>query len=402
MKLYDPDGNQISASDMNVPSSSSNTIKHATNRNLGLFLNGIDELEFQLYLDDPMAYEIRRLHSYVKVWRTVYNDSGAAIYSDSQPCFAGVVGTTIKNGESNLMTVKVFSPFWRLQFRFHILNHYLKINIDTSLEYKQSELMWKLIDLVNNAFGIEDSNTGIVKGTFSSANDPVVAPFFVGKGSNTYVNIFDTIMNRPGGVDIFPSYYHSDGSPTLMYFNTEEKRGDDISSSVSFNYHTDSSNLNDLTELEQPIPNEFGNYLWAVGAGGPNSGKVAMEENISDDDDGYSTIGIYMRRADFPDVKRIGVSIPKPTHLRAIAEAEFAQSRVPKTSYEASVSSVGGIHYAKDFLLGDVISLNASKGALSVSGVKQRIYDVKLSNSDNNIETSVATISKDFTGKVAV
>jgi len=206
-------------------------------------------------------------------------------------------------------------------------------------------------------------------------------------------------MDRPGGVDIVPTYYHADGDPTMMYFNTDEKRGS--SNGVAFKYHTGSGdNLDDLSEQEEVVPGEFANYLWAVGAGGPNSGKIAMRENIDDDDDGYHNIGIYMRRYDDDSIKKIGVKLPVPTHLQAAAEAEFAQSRYPKPEYECTLSPVGQCYFGSHFGVGDVVSLSASKNSLNVSNVLQRIYDVGIANSDNNIETQTVSISKDFTGKV--
>ncbi len=398
MRLYDTGGSGISAADYN--GAVSNEIKHAINRSLQIPLNGVDALNFALYLDDPMSFQIKRLRTVVKLWRTIRNDSGSVIYADADPCFGGVVAYTIKQGEEGTMNVNVQSPFWRLQSRFHILNHYLKTNVDTNADYKQSELMWKLIDLVNNAFGLEDSNTGIIKGTFAAANDPTVAPFFVPKGSNTWTNIFEVIMNREGGVDIVPTYTHIDGDPSILVFNTEEKRGNN--NIATLRYRTGSNdNLDDLTEEEQPIPGEFANYLWAVGAGGPNSGKIAMRENIDDDADGYSNIGIYMRRADFENIKKIGLRGPPPTHLHNIAEHEFAIARVPKTNYTATISPVGGAYYGANFSVGDTVSLIGGKGSLDVNVSGQRIYEATLSMSENNMETCEATLAADFTGKVS-
>lgn len=401
MRLYTPGGSGLSAANMNVLApATSNKIEHATNRIVTFPLNGIDTLDFSVYLDDPMAALITRLRTYVKLWRTVRNDGGGVIYADgaSSPCFAGVVAYTNKQGAENIMHVKVQAPLWRLQSRHHLLNHYLKTNVDTGDEYTQSELMWKIIDLVNNAFGLDDSNTGIVKGSFSSGNDPVVAPYFIAKGSNTWTN-FDTILTRPGGVDILPTYYHADGDPTLMYFNTDEKRGSVIG--TSFRYRTGSGdNLDDLQEEMQVVPGEFGNYYWAVGQGGPNSGKIAMEENIDEDADAYESIGIYMVREDFPEIKKIGVSTPKPTHLKAVAAAEFAQARLPKPTYTCVLSPAGGTYYGSHFSVGDVVGVVGSRGALSVN-TSQRIYDVSCSISDNNMETASVSISEDFTGKVA-
>lgn len=393
MRLYDTFGAPISAADYN--GAVSNEIRHGFSRQLVVPLNGIDNLSFQLYLDDPMSYNITRLRTVVKLWRTVRNDAGSVIYADNNPCFGGVVGYTNRNGAENTMQVVCQAPFWRLQFRFHILNHYLKTNVDTGQDYKQSELMWKLIDLVNNAFGLEDSNTGIIKGVFSAANDPVVAPYFVAKGSNTWTHIFEELMNRPASPDIVPSYMHVDGDPSIMVFNTDEKRGGD--NTHTFRYRTGTSDdLDNLVEENQPSPGEFANYLWAVGAGGPNSGKIAMEENIDDDADGYHNIGIYMKRADFENIKKIGLAGPPPTHLKAIAKSEFAQARVPKTNYSCEISPVGNSYYALTYNVGDTVTLVGGKGSLNVNAL-QRIYDATLTISENNVETVTVNVADDFT-----
>lgn len=403
IRNYDLDGVPVTAADMTPAATVSSQIKHATGRSLGLALNGVDQLNFTLFLDDPMALELRRLHNVVKLWRTILADDGSTIYADAagSPCFAGRVVNTVKDGENNTMSVTCFSPLWNLQSHFHLLNHLLKTNPDTADLYTESELIWKLIDLVNNAFGISISGTGIDLGTFSSPSEITVAPFFVQRGSNTWTNIFDGIMGRAGSIDIIPEYVHTDSDPTLMLFSTDDKRGADLSATVGFNYRTGTSdNLNNLTEEETPIPNEFANYVWAVGHGGPNSGLIAMDENPNDDDDGYDTIGIYMRRADYEDEKNIGTSSPA-THLMLDAQSELAQSRVPKTAYTATMSPAASIYYGEDYTMGDVVMLNANKGALQVTDVKQRIYEATIDNSDNNMETVTMGIAKDFTGKVA-
>ena len=107
-----------------------------------------------------------------------------------------------------------------------------------------------------------------------------------------------------------------------------------------------------------------------------------------------------MVRNNYPDVKRLGVAGPPPTHLRANAVNDLARAIVPDLNYSVTLSPAANIYYQKDFSLGDVIALNAQKGALNVSGLKQRIYETTLSISDNNIETVNTRISKDFTGKV--
>ena len=404
MKLYDRSGNAINAnysgySDLGV----TNVIGHATDRRLNFYLNAVDELEFALYLDDPMALNIQRLTRFVKVWRTVpgYTDGS------NTPAFAGIVGNHQKDGESNLMRVKCFSPFWRLQSRFHLLNHYLKKNPATGNDYTQSELIWKLIDLINNAFGLSVSFTGIEQGTFyDSGSEISVAPYFQPKGANTWVEIFEGILLRPGSVDLIPRYHHTGGNPRLMYLDTALKRGTDKSGSVTFSYRTATpSNCTNMTEEELVEPGELANYVWAVGAGGPNSGKVAVSQDNGAIGEGYNAIGIYMRRVNKPDIKRIGILGANPpktaTHLKAIALAELARSIIPKTTHAVSLSPTANIYYAKNFSIGDVVNLDGEKGALIVGNEKKRIYRCTLSISDNNMETAAPLVADDFFGKVA-
>lgn len=409
IKHYDRFGGAITAnyagySDLGT----SNELHHATNRSMSFSLNSYDTLDLALYLDDPMAAQIRRMRSYLKVWRTVKDDAGATIYQDpsTTPCFAGPVAYTNKAGQANLMTIKAYGMLWKLKLRFHVMNHYLKTNVDTSAPYKQSELMWKLISLINGAFSIADpTGTGIAQGNFYwLANEPVVSPYFQSKGSNTWAHIFDSIMDRAGGVDIIPRYHHTDGSSTFMYFDTDEKRGIDRSASLNFRFHTGSNdNLIDLTEEVQIIPNEFGNYLWAVGQGGPNSGKIAMQrhDGTAFASDAIGEIGVIMVRKDYPDIKRVGVAGPPPTHLRALADADFKVAKVPQTTYAVTMSPAVAFYYGVNFGIGDVIRLDANKGALVVSNVKQRIYECNLTMSLQNMETAAPTIANDFYGKVS-
>lgn len=385
MRHYNRDGSPLIAADYgNDQGAPSHQIRHATARTLNLPLNGVDQLSFSLKIGDPMAAAIRPLTSFVKMWRS----SGG--YSDGHPCFGGIVTQRILRGAAGEVDFTVMSPLWRLQSRFHILNHYLAINVDTGNLFTHSELMFKFIDLVNEAFGIQAGFTGIAQGTFSWGDDPVAAPYFQSRGSNTWSIIFDDLMSRDGAPDIIPDYRHTDGSSTIMLFSTAEKRGTDISASTAFNFRTGVSNLDDVIETELVVPGEYANYVWIVGHGGPNSGKIAMAEDNSTSGYGYKSIGIYMKRIDLPDFKKYD------NKMRRVATAELKQSIVPKASYEAVIAPGGPLVYQRDFSLGDVVSLNANKGALQVSGKKQRIYNIALMNSDNNMETCVPTLADDF------
>lgn len=409
IKHYNRAGNAINANYAGYSDfGTSNTIYHAANRSLHFALNSFDTCNFLLYLDDPMSAQISRMRSFIKVWRTVRDDNGGILYQDppNEPCFAGVVGQHTKSANANTMLVTAYSALWILKFRFHVNNHYLKKNPDTGQLYKQSELMFKLIDLTNGAFNIADpTGTGIEQGNFLWAGEPTVAPYFQQKGSFTWTHIFDSIMPRAGGVDIIPRYYHSDGSPTLMYFDTDQKRGVDRSGSLNYRYGTGSNdNLDDIEEDVQAVPGEFGNYLWAVGQGGPNSGKVAMErhDGTAFGSDGIGEIGARMVRNDYPDEKRLGVSSPQKTHLRAHADADLKIAKVPQTRYSIAIGKGAAYWYGSHFEIGDVMRLDAEKGVgLSVSNVKQRIYECGLSISENNMEEATPLIANDFYGKVA-
>lgn len=399
IRLYDRFGNAINTNYSGYSDfGTTNEIIHATNRNLGFYLNSLDTCEFSLYLDDPMAANIKRLTSFIKVWRTVPGYSDPA----NRPCFAGPVYYHQKQGAANLMNVKAISPLWILQLRFHLLNHYLKKNPDTGNLYKQSELIWRLIYFISNAFGPTISQTGIEKGTFYDiGNEIIIAPYFQPKGANVWTEIFDGILAKAASVDIIPRYYHSSGSGTLMFLDTARKRGNVTGTTFTFNTSSP-SNLDDCVEEEFVQPGKFGNYVWAVGAGGPNSGKIAVAQSTGGAE-GYNSIGIFMVRNDYSDVKRIGISGSNPpqtaTHLRANALNDLDRAIVPDTNYSATISPAGNLFYIRDFSVGDVVGLSANKGALNIS-TQQRVYEASVSISDNNVETTNALISNDFSGKV--
>lgn len=405
IRAYNTNGNPIACdytgySGIGDDAGVTNDVLHAEDREANFYLNGVDDMSFSLYLDDPMAMFMIRARTVCKMWRTIVDDEENILYADAfgEPQFAGILGNTVKDGEANTVRCTFYSPLWRLQSRFHLLNHYLAINPDTSAAYTQSELMWKLIELVNEAFGSE-SFTGISQGIFALTGDPTMAPFFIQKGQNTWTLIFDVIMNRAAGVDIYPRYSHMDNNPRLMWFDTFERRGSDLTPTVSFDYRIDvDSNLINLNEEQAIVPGEFGNYLWAVGQGGPNSGKIAKEEDSSAMGDGSNAIGVYMVRKDFADIKRVGVAGPPPTHLRAIAEAEFAQARVPHTVYTATLSPASETFFGWHYDVGDLITLNANKGALQVTAVPQRIHTISIHNSANNMEVANPLLSDDFYG----
>jgi hypothetical protein len=398
MRHYNLAGGTINAASY-YDGAVSNEIRHATDRSVHFVLDNYEDLSFSLYLNDPMAAVVKPLTSVIKLWRSIYTDTGTLVYTDpaDTPAFSGYVAYTGKRGAANQMQVRVFCPLWRLKTRFHVNNHYLAINEDTSLPYTESELIWKFIDLLQNAFPTNNrSYMGMEKGNFQWANDPEMGPTFQAKGANGWSNIFDTILSRAESPELIPRYYHTGGSPIQMYLDTDKARGSDKTGSVSFNYHTGTNdNLDDLTEDIEINPNEFANYLWAVGHGGPNSGKLALALNVNDDEFGYDTVKVYQQYAEFNDVQLYNDT------LIDMALGELKKNKKPVPTYGISISpAISSPFYGQDYVCGDAVSLNANKGALLVSNAPTRIFECTLSMSENNVETSNPLLGPDVKERI--
>lgn len=406
LKHYNLAGGGITAA--SYDGSVSNEIKHATDRRVHFVLDNYEDLNFNLYLDDPMAATIKPITSVVKLWRYIYTDSGSLVYADPSgtPAFGGFVTFVEKNGESNQMQVRVFSPLWRLKTRFHIRNHYLKTNPDTGINYTTSEIIWRFISYLQVAFGgqglgatgttageiASPSYMGMAKGNFLWGSDPLMGPYFQGKGENGWSNIFDTIMSRAECPELIPRYYHADGSGIIMYLDTNKARGSDKTASVQFRFHTGSNdNLDNLIEsVDIQEPGSFANYVWAWGSGGPNSGKLAMRANIAEDQYGYNTTKIYQLGTYYADLALFDTTLGK------VADGDLKKARKPPMVYSIGISpAITGPFYGANYSTGDAVSLYASKGALSASNVKLRIYESNLSMSDNNVETVSLALGND-------
>jgi hypothetical protein len=397
MRNYDLTGTPVTALD--YFGNTTNQIKHATDRSVQFILNTIDQLTFSLYLDDPMAAVMNRGQNLVGLWRDVNDTVFSKTYTASDPDFMGIVTGTQKNGEENKVHVTVQSPLWRIQNHFHILNHHLWLDtgpgcvICDNAEYDVSALVWKVIDLINNAFGVS-SQTGIAKGTITKVGASG-APYFIGKGSPSWAHIMDDLMGRDLHPDLTPRYVHSDGSPTMMDLDVTPVRGTDKSGTVKFNYHKGRAghpedwNCDDFQEDGQLVPGQYGNYVWITGQGGPNVSYVSKE-----DDADIAAKSIYMRL----------VQLNKPmkyTQMQGMGTRELAAAEHgDKPVYNVVLSPTVPPYFRTDFLVGDVVELNANKGALVVSGLKQRIYSMTLAMSDNNVEVCSVELSYDFFSKV--
>ncbi len=419
IKAYNLSGTPITAIDSYDTGGTVSEVLYAIDRKWTIPLNGIDQFDFGLYLDDDMATKITPLKTVIKVWRTINDPVYGKSYSSAQPDFVGVVGYRAYNGEENTVRYSCFNPMWRLQFHFHILNHFLVkdtapgdanhqgANVDGE-PFDQSALMFRLIDLTNGAWGNHEtgpSATGIVRplsGPPYWEKTIEEAPFAVAKGQNTWSLIFDNILSAVSGVDLTPEYYHSDGSARLMYFATAPARGVDRGSGTTFDYHMGNYNCTNMTDEVIVEVGKFANYLWAVGQGGPNKA-YAVEEDISGTW-GRNNTKIYMRVHDASNEVSATTEVGAVRNIRAlkrIAAAELTRAKYPTNPVVATLSPAVPPYYMTDFETGDVVRHKASKGAMSIDA-KKRIYQTNLSMSDNNWETAEILASDDFESKVAV
>lgn len=443
IRLYDLLSQEKTAAGVYPEDSTSSQIRYATDLKWTQPLNGLDTFEASVYLDDPMAAIIDKKTCLIKIWRTVDDPANGKSKTkfNFTPDFAGpIIATSHNDGESGKLKFTAISPLWRLQNHFHIRNHHLVLDNSAgediignhqggnkdNLPLDQSALMFKLIDLISH--GVlpvpHESGLGIIKpltadysgtpGTYQGVGlgvdywpkTVVTAPFYAGAGVNVWSEIFDDLMSRPGGVDIVPQYIHDptgattygapiapqvqvDGKRSLLFFKTDVKRGANRSASVTFGYRTSPFNLEAAADSSQLVPGTYGNFVWTVGDGGPNT-YFAQQDDLTDID----ADGLYMVLKDIGGAKKAS--------LDGIATTELARAKKSDLPvYTAKVSPAAGIYYDIDYTVGDVCKFNMIRDNWSQLNIKQRIYEVVLEYSDNNVESVTMSIADDFTSKVA-
>jgi hypothetical protein len=387
------------------------SLTECTDRAMAFPLNGIDQLTFSMFLDDPEAVNVDPINTVVKVWRYVDDPLNSKTFTPAagEPTFAGVVGFTEKSTNDNKMKVQVFSPFWHLKFRFHLLNHRLVRNnllqfgsssnhADFGDLWDQSALMWKIIDLTQGAFAPQppphpgasgNSFIGIVMGSWT--NTISVSPYYIAQGSNSWSNIADDLLQRPGGnVDLAPTYIHIDDDRSLMYFNTENPLGTNKTGSLSLDYGVANANLDQISETIQAQPDSFANYLWVVGQGDENSNKIGVGTGMGPFS--ATNVGVYMGLLSRQELKTTAA-------CQDLADTYTLLAQQPAKGYTVSLSPAAPPYFATDYVLGDLVTLNADRGALQVSGAQQRIVQIGLAISDNNMEISTVLLTGDVKGR---
>lgn len=427
IKAYDLQGNPLSIPDMKGLTGASEAVLYADDRMVSIPQNGLDQLSGKVMLEDPAAAFINKKTCVLKMWRTIDDPVRGAIksYVAGEPDFAGPVIATNVAGESGYKTFTAVNPLWRMQSRFHTLNHHLANDTVLSPDYPSpyqltcngdnqpfdaSALMYRMIALIQaQATPFQRSDDGIRRpltkdysgtpGVFvgtGAGNDYwpktiQVSPYFIAKGSSTWAEIYDDVMQRASHPDIVPEYIHSDGDRKLMYFKTQVHRGSDKSASVSFDYHTGEYNLADINVDETLTPGKYGNFVWIVGDGGPNV-YIALAEDVSDEMEFTRTQML------------VQVQGGLKTDLDPIAPAQLAVGKLgdaPVFQLTHLPSGEGLPYYDVDYGVGDVVMVNAEKGQWSITNVKQRIYQVDLHMDKNNVETAQVLVATDYLGAIA-
>lgn len=408
IKAYDNTGAPLTIPDMKGDAADSETVLYADDRLWSVPLNGLDMLSGKLLLADPASALINKKTTVLKMWRSISDtlNSKTLAITAGTPDFAGpVISNGIDTAGAGYRTFTAVSPLWRLNNHFHLTNHHLVTDVtpadpflnggnEDDLPFDASALMWYLIALINAAFHDAGGDTGIHKpptGPPFWEKTIDISPFFVGKGSNTWSNIFDNIMNQIGVADLTPQYIHSDNNTALMYFMTAPHRGTNSVATVSFDYRTGNFNLDDIAVDESMVPGQYGNYVWAVGDGGPN---VYVSDPPASDPTDMLDNGIYMKIVTLPGAYKQALDLVAPAEL---ARGETSD----EPTYQLTVHPGGPLYFNLDYFVGDLINLNAQKGyGLNVTDVAQRIYQVDLAMSKDNVETPNILVARDFIGAI--
>jgi hypothetical protein len=410
IKIYELDGSLVC------------TMDKVVDQSLSFALNGIDTCSFGVYLDNTNAGELLTLRRVVKVWRSITDVDNGVAYSDpaGTPCFAGIITRAEKSGDNNMVNVLAQSPYWRLQGRFHRNNWKLVIdyagqnlshgwdggNMDGA-KWDVSALCWRLIDLVNHQLGATDKAlTGIIKPTGSAPFWPktltIAAGRNVRRGNWVWDEIEEMLGQYEGGSpppDLVPEYIDR-GDYALMYFKTSPHRGTDKSATVSFDYCTGEMNLTDFVETEEIVPRQnFANFIWAVGNNNPETSRNPTPAwNLSTGDYSIDSISNYMYIIDSDsDDTKIGTGL-----LDRQAKNGLQKFNVRPVTYSITQSPLKPPYFGPHYGMGDLVNLNASKGALQVENVRRRVYEVGLNLSENCVETSSLRIAEDHFAKVPV
>lgn len=383
-------------------------ITEASDRTVSMPLNNAFSGSFSLFLDDPLVAKLKPLQSVIKLWRDVQDAYWDVHFTmaDDRPLVAGYISSRRKEGNKIIYTFH--DPIWKTQFHFHLLNHRIRAplkvgpGLTTVIPCTLSGLIWKCIDLVQNAFGLDDSELGMrLEGTDTGSDTALFDGVYrIPQGSWTWDQHCLYLLNQENGVDLHLDYEHNEGSPILArFFCDHPSRGTDKSDLVQLEYgEIGTGYQNNIEELdfdEVFEPKRWANW-WRQFGQGQKDTTFSWSEPISGASTGplgISTVGIYMGQ-DKQD------NVVSAAYLQGLAKQNLKRSSADPSVYSLTLDPTGPPYFWHNFVLGDLIQFRYKKGNLVVPATKERIYQVDLSLSDNNMELCKVLIAPDFLVKV--
>jgi hypothetical protein len=333
---------------------------------LTFVLNGIDTFGCALPLNHRRASAVLSAASFVKVWRAAKGQVVDARY----PSFAGIV-LPVTEGSGNVFNLTAFSPLQMLQARY--VWELLKYEDDKGrATIDQSEILRQLL-AYTNARG----NTGIAWGTSpATANRPRRYDI----GQNIW-EAYSDIITTLGGVDLIPTYLHTEGSAALMTLSTSTARGG-FRQNARVDYYVGLNNAADSTRQFTAEPGTFANF---VGLRGQGDTPVTAE---SFDD---ASIGVYGLWERFETVDSANTF----DYLKALSDALLRQSKQPLETVQPVIGIGLSPIYGRDYEVGDVITTAARRGRM-VYDRYQRVYQAELLRTDTLQEQVTLQVADDF------
>ena len=365
MVLYDQNGTQIAP------------IEKFQNGKLTIDHNGIDGLSFDIFLDDRIAPMFSELSTYVKLWRTMEGYAPDPGFPD----FAGVVGPINDQGQARTASIQCWSPFYNLQARlvFTLLKYGFPLKTQDAVD--QGQILWALLSYTNARH-----TTHIEKGVI----EPTVARRLKYDKGQVIWNAITDMTTLLGGVDIWPTYVHREGDPTLAKFNVGYVRGI-FNPNARADYFTGTSNCVDMTRQSNVDIGNIATYIEEDGQGAASSTLVPFAFALDDNQIG-SGVGLW-EELDSND------NVSDEVLLQALANQQIQLKSRPTVTIQPTLSPVLPPWYRRHFDVGDVIPCAANRGRMRFED-NLRIFTAEMDLAPSGEETTTLTLAEDRQGVV--
>lgn len=365
MVLYDRTGNLLAP------------IERFQNPKFTVDHNGVDGLAFDIFLDDRIAPLFQELETYVKLWRTM----GDYKPDPGFPDFAGVVGPINDQGAARTASIQCWSPFYGLQSRlvFALLKYGFPLKTTDAVD--QGEILWNLIQYTN-ARQPSLIERGVIQHTVSRRMK-------YDKGQVVWSAIQDMTAIL-GGLDIWPTYVHQDGDPTLAKFNCGYVRGI-YNPNARADYFTGTNNCTDMSRQSNVDIGTIGTYIEEDGQGSAISSLVPFAF-AADFDQISSGVGLW-------EILESQDNVSDEVLLKAIANQQLDLKHKPTVTVQPTLSPVLPPWYRRNFDVGDVIPTAANRGRMRFE-MPLRIFTAEMDLAPSGEETTTLTLAEDLQGVV--